>query len=237
VARAVKETAWQTLHKKNRILDVEYLPICGGFAESCSAFRELQEDSYPAVFDGEDKHVMKIYGDLSQTANLKKWLIESPPVYCNIDALPKIQLPYYFSNYFRWSTVYGRHELEELISRNMGKEIGVLYDIIPLRRSVSGRIQEIEILASDTNLIIRGEKRICKTLGAERELPSSCFIVEQSLDYEGFPLTFSFVGAGFGQGGGMCQAGALSQAFSGASFDKILDHYFKGTKLKKVYEV
>jgi SpoIID/LytB domain protein len=55
------------------------------------------------------------------------------------------------------------------------------------------------------------------------------------LGNDGIPLKFSFVGAGVGNGVGMCQTGAVALGFQGKSYREILNHYFHYMKIKKIY--
>lgn len=236
VVKAVDNTGGLVLKKKNRIIDANYAHICGGFTEaSHPAHDKSSENSCPSVFDGDSNVDFKKYGDLSQNQTLKKWLFEAPEVFCNPAFVKDNQVANYFANYFRWKITYDREELEEYIASSTGKNIGTLFDIIPIRRGNSGRIKELEILASDKNLIFAEEASICKNL-SETELPSCCFIVEQQLDHDGFPISFTFFGAGLGHGIGLCQAGAVALALQNATYDEILKHYFRGTVIKKIYE-
>ena len=98
---------------------------------------------------------------------------------------------------------------------------GILYDIIPVHRGISGRIFEIEILASNQNIVLHDEQTICQTLANER-LPSSCFVIERQLDDNGFPIQFIFYGAGSGHGVGFCQAGGIAMALQGKNHYEIL---------------
>jgi SpoIID/LytB domain protein len=66
-------------------------------------------------------------------------------------------------------------------------------------------------------------------------LKSSCFIVDLKKDADGFIVSATFQGAGWGHGVGMCQTGAQSMAYKGKTFEEILRHYFPGAQLKKLY--
>jgi SpoIID/LytB domain protein len=46
---------------------------------------------------------------------------------------------------------------------------------------------------------------------------------------------FTFHGAGWGHGVGLCQIGAAVMASKGFSAEEILRHYFPGTELLKIY--
>jgi SpoIID/LytB domain protein len=46
---------------------------------------------------------------------------------------------------------------------------------------------------------------------------------------------FTFRGAGWGHGVGLCQIGAGVMASRGSSAEEILKHYFRGVEIKKIY--
>ena len=48
--------------------------------------------------------------------------------------------------------------------------------------------------------------------------------------------TWVFFGRGWGHGVGMCQTGAYGMALEGATYDKILKHYYSGIELTKISE-
>ena len=60
-------------------------------------------------------------------------------------------------------------------------------------------------------------------------LPSTLFDIKLEDD------EVIFTGYGSGHGVGMSQVGARDYALNGWSYEKILAHYYKGTKLKKLY--
>ena len=59
-----------------------------------------------------------------------------------------------------------------------------------------------------------------------RRLPSTLFVIEP----EGTGA-WRFQGGGFGHGVGLSQAGAIDLAGRGWSAERILEHYYPGTKL------
>jgi SpoIID/LytB domain protein len=46
---------------------------------------------------------------------------------------------------------------------------------------------------------------------------------------------FTFYGAGWGHGVGLCQIGAAVMASEGFSTEEILKHYFRGVEIRKIY--
>lgn len=233
VTKAVHETMGMVLRNGKQVIDANYSYICGGYTEAYQNLnsRESTDNPYPPVFDGPNENQ---FGSLAVDKNLNNWVHEEPDVYCNLFNFPTNTVTNFINGKFRWHITYDRQELEEIIATKTGANIGDLYDIIPVRRGVSGRLVEVEILASNKNLVLNGEEKICQAL-AHGELLSSCFTVERQYDDNGFPISFSLYGAGTGHGVGLCQVGGIAMALQGFNYSDILSHYFKRVDLKKIY--
>ena len=91
-------------------------------------------------------------------------------------------------------------------------------------RTPSGRVREITIVGSDREIKLSGED-MRSILG----LPSTLFEVA----INGGAIEIS--GYGRGHGVGMSQYGAKGFAERGKSYKEILNHYYKGIELKKIY--
>ena len=102
-----------------------------------------------------------------------------------------------------------------------------------LRRGVSGRALEVEIAhPAGEKSVLAGELRIRKGLGGSagpKGLRSALFVVKQDGD------KFVFRGAGFGHGVGMDQTGAVGRAKAGQRSTAILQAYYSGVRIEKVY--
>ncbi len=105
---------------------------------------------------------------------------------------------------------------------------------MPLVRGESGRIVKLKVVGTDGEQIVEGELAIRKAISATT-LWSSCFVVEKQEGENGVPESFTFRGAGWGHGVGMCQTGAAGMALKGKKFDAILKHYYKNTQIKRLY--
>ena len=57
-------------------------------------------------------------------------------------------------------------------------------------------------------------------------LPSNLFIIDKKDDD-----LWHFKGGGFGHGVGLSQSGAIEMAKAGFSYERILDHYYRGTDI------
>lgn len=235
-AAAVDETCGQVLILNNRIAEAVYSACCGGRTENKlnvwnppgSSHLEGKWDNCadPEQFDELD---------LTVEDDVRKWVTSTPSVWCNTtakDGLPQILVN--ASRHFRWEVVYSRKELEQIIRRKTGEEIGTLYDIIPLKRGSSGRLMELEIYGSQKILRIQRELNIRNALSM-KYLKSACFFIEVDLGEDNRPLNFRFIGAGWGHGVGMCQVGSGMMAFDGKSSKEILTHYYPTTVVEKVY--
>ena len=77
-------------------------------------------------------------------------------------------------------------------------------------------------------LTIGKELAIRKAL-SPTHLYSSAFVVEKEGD------TFTFHGAGWGHGVGLCQIGAAVMSAQGYGYRDIQQHYFKGSEITKIY--
>lgn len=124
---------------------------------------------------------------------------------------------------FRWTVTRSRDELAKLLAP---LAIGELRAIEVLRRGVSGRALAVRLVGSTKAETIRGELRIRQTFG---NLRSSLFVVTMQ---DG---AATFRGAGFGHGVGMCQTGAMGMAEADKSYRQILQHYYTGSVVRKLW--
>ncbi|UCH33909.1 MAG: hypothetical protein JSV65_15300, partial [Armatimonadota bacterium] len=99
-------------------------------------------------------------------------------------------------------------------------------------RSPGGRVQTLHITTD------RGEYDVKRNdirwifgdgTPGPNGLPSTLFCLHTKRDGTGRPLAFSFQGAGWGHGLGLCQYGANGRARAGCSAHEILQAYYPGT--------
>ena len=91
-------------------------------------------------------------------------------------------------------------------------------------RTPSGRVKSAQIIGTKKTVTLTGID-----LRRKFSLPSTLF----DMQLNGNEIIFT--GYGRGHGVGMSQIGARDYAKNGWSYEKILAHYYKGTKLKKLY--
>ena len=128
---------------------------------------------------------------------------------------------------YSWEVRRTRHELERDINRRVS--IGRLQELRVVRRGVSGRIIELEVVGSRDRATVRGfdVRRLLN-------LRESLTVVEPQRDAEGHLEAVVFAGKGWGHGVGLCQVGAYGMALRGSTYRQILSHYYQGARLQKI---
>ncbi len=234
--KAVSMTRGRVVLFDDKVASTWYSPVCGGHLEDGKHIFDIPALKYLTGFrDKSDRARRRDKVDLSRETNIRDWINSEPNTYCHVTERLSQQVYEQSRRYYRWRESYQRREIEDVITRNTGVDIGTLYEIIPIRRGVSGRILEMEIIGSRDNVLIKGERRIRQTLSSS-ELLSSCFHVEVEYTDLNEPLNFIFHGAGCGHGVGMCETGAGTLAVDkGMKYQDILAHYYTGTIIKKIY--
>lgn len=122
----------------------------------------------------------------------------------------------------RWRLVLGAAELARAIG--LGGKVTALR---VAERSGSGRVARVELTASGKPASLAGAD-LRQRLGWSR-LPSLAFEVRERRG------TFTFEGRGQGHGAGLCQWGAAGLARQGKGYREILEHYYPGTRVVKLY--
>jgi stage II sporulation protein D len=234
-AEAVLATRGMFLLKDDEICDARYHKACGGLTENFATAWEDKKISYLAsVPDSMVKHP-----PVRTETEAKSWILSFPDAYCHTKdgQILRQVLPAFdqeTADFFRWQVAYSRTELEEIIGKKAGMDVGVLYDLVPLMRGPSGRIFRLQIRGSKTSFIVGKELEIRRLLSPSH-LFSSAFVVSVERDTSGLPARFILHGAGWGHGVGLCQVGAAVMAAQGFEAAEILTHYFCGASLKRLY--
>lgn len=130
---------------------------------------------------------------------------------------------------FRWTQTLSSDDLQDLIAARY-PEVGRVLALQPGDRGVSGRARRLVIKGTRGSVEVVGELVIRRLLGG---LKSSLFTVESRGGKT--PTSFVFHGAGFGHGVGMCQMGAIGMAEAGKNRKEILQHYYTGVRLHRLY--
>jgi SpoIID/LytB domain protein len=235
VHTAVKDTHGFFLVYAGEICDARYYKSCGGQTEIFSTAWEDKSPKYlKSVTDDVQRHA-----PIQSEAQAEGWFTYRPQAFCNTTdkkLLSKI-LPAFDQetlDFYRWQVIYKRKELEEIIRKKAGINLGTLQNLIPLERGTSGRIFKLKIEGSKRSVIVGKELEIRRWL-SESHLLSSAFVVSKTNAADGSVESFTLTGGGWGHGVGLCQIGAAVMATKGFKAEEILAHYFTGAILKKLY--
>ncbi|HID93170.1 MAG TPA: SpoIID/LytB domain-containing protein, partial [bacterium (Candidatus Stahlbacteria)] len=232
---AVNSTFGEVLTHKGEICDTRFAAICGGITENFeNVWFEESKPYLTSIIDAADISEIEKFFPADTEERAKNFIDAESQSYCNTlrEGLPAYLN--YAKNCFRWQVSYKREELEQIIKEKTGKDIRRLLDILPLKRGNSGRIINLELKGDKRTIKIRSELAIRMAL-SKSCLLSSCFYVETKRDKNGIPVSFTLHGAGWGHGVGMCQIGAALMAEQGKKYREILHHYYRDSRIKKVY--
>lgn len=236
VEEVVRETRGEVLTDGESICDARFSKCCGGVTEQFEHCWEPIPHSYLIAVGDNAKNELP---DLTNEEEADKWIRTSPNAFCN--TADKNILSQILNNYdqettdfYRWQVTYTQKELSDLLHRKTGMTFGDILDLIPLQRGTSGRIEKLKIVGSRRTFTIGKELEIRRSL-SETHLYSSAFVVDkEELQYD-VPQRFTFYGAGWGHGVGLCQIGAAVMSTQGYDYKQILSHYFKGAVIEKRY--
>jgi SpoIID/LytB domain protein len=238
VEKVIKETYGEVLTFEGSICDTRYYKCCGGMTEQFENVWEPVRHPYlKGVFDNAAPQKSSAT-DLTKNETAEKWIIESPEAFCNTTdqkILSQVLNDYdqETNDFFRWKVIYSQKELNELLKLRTGIDFGIVTDLIPLERGVSGRITRLKIAGTLKTFVIGKELEIRKSL-SKSHLYSSCFFVEKTGTYDS--TKFILHGAGWGHGVGLCQIGAAMMGSKGYTYHQILMHYFRGASFEKLYQ-
>jgi SpoIID/LytB domain protein len=233
--QAVQETRGMVITYGDEVCDARYSKACGGLTEEFqSAWEDTPLSYLVSVVDGPVPH-----RPITTEAQAERWCLSRPAAYCNMGdpAILETVLPASdreTEDFFRWKVEYPRRELEEIVREKSGADFGRLREIVPLARGPSGRIVRLRVVGSSMSVVVGKELEIRRWL-SRTHLYSSAFIVRVTRGPGGEAERFTFHGAGWGHGVGLCQIGAAVMAAGGFSAEEILRHYFPRTARERVY--
>jgi SpoIID/LytB domain protein len=224
--KAVFETRGLCLLYDNIVIGAYYASNCGGCSENVENVWKSRSGAVPYWSSHFDSDAELKYDPKN---NPEEWIKSNPDVFCN---------PYFHPELSEWSKKNFRWQVEmtnKELSNNLNeiKQIGILNEIKILERGNSGRIIKARFIGSEDSLDLNSELEIRKI----RKPPfrSSCFIYDKNIISDS-SIIYNIIGAGWGHGVGMCQSGAVARAFSGQTFEQILNHYFRETEIKSAYK-
>ena len=237
--KAVDETYGEVLVFDNKICDARFSKCCGGLSENFENTWEPVRHKYlTKVVDSEFGDTTCV--DLRQEDEAELWIRNQPYAFCKTDdkqilsqVLPDFDQE--TTDFYRWKVEYTQKEIIELIKIRSAIDFGEIIKLEALTRGHSSRIIRLKIKGTKKTIIVGKELEIRKWL-SNTHLYSSAFVVDHLEISNGIPQRFVLTGAGWGHGVGLCQIGAAVMGEKGYSYQEILNHYFRGAELKRLYQ-
>jgi len=235
VDEAVDATRGLFLTYGDTVCDARFYKACGGLTEEFhNAWEDVHIPYLKSVADSATRHPA-----IRSELEARTWCLSSPEAYCNTrdPAILRQILPGFdqeTTDFFRWQVRYRREELEEILRARSGLDFGTIADLVPLARGPSGRIYRLKIVGSRRTMVVGKELEIRRWL-SRSHLYSSAFVVDAERDPSGTATHFILNGAGWGHGVGLCQIGAAVMAVKGFPAEQIVQHYFPGASLTRLY--
>lgn len=237
--KAVEETFGEVLVFNDNICDTRFSKCCGGISENFENVWEPVRHPYlTKVVDSEFGGTTCV--DLRAEEEAELWIRNKPKAFCNTSdqqilsqVLPGFDLP--TTDFYRWKTEYSQAEISSVIKSRSGIDFGEIVKLEAIKRGHSSRIIQLRITGTKKTMIVGKELEIRKWL-SKSHLYSSAFVVEHLEVLNGIPQKIVLTGAGWGHGVGLCQIGAAVMGENGYSYKEILNHYFRGAELRKIYQ-
>lgn len=132
-----------------------------------------------------------------------------------------------YSRLALWQVRKTKVELDTAV-RSLG--IGDFSDLRVIQRGESERLISTEIVGTTGTRSLPALR--VRTLFSLRD---SLFSYDIERNAAGAVVGATFFGRGWGHGVGMCQVGAYGMALAGASYEEILEKYYTGIELQKLY--
>ena len=240
--KATSNTRGYVLTHQNKICDTRYSKSCGGISE---ANENVWFDKPKPYLRSISDNIEEKIPELNSEQQLLNWFNKPNTCFCDTREMSPNKLKSYLGNvdlkgsYFRWEYSINQDKLCKLINIKLDGSFEKINSLEAIDRGSSGRIIKLKIngtvLREPFHKIIKSEYEIRRTLHP-KFLYSSAFIIIPHINSKSSPTHFTFKGAGWGHGVGLCQIGALNMALENYSSNKILFHYFQNTKLKKIYD-
>ncbi|MBN2636353.1 MAG: SpoIID/LytB domain-containing protein [Prolixibacteraceae bacterium] len=236
--QAVEQTFGEVLIYDDKICDARFSKCCGGLSEN---FENVWEDvRHPYLTKVVDSKVGdSTCVDLREEDEAERWIRNNPPAFCNttnkevlLQILPAFDQK--TTDFYRWKVEYSQHEISEIIRKKSGIDFGKIIKLEALKRGHSARIIKLKITGTKKTITVGKELEIRKWL-SNTHLYSSAFVIDHQQIEAGIPQKIVLTGAGWGHGVGLCQIGAAVMGEKGYTYNEILNHYFKGAMIKKLY--
>jgi stage II sporulation protein D len=240
VEAAIADTYGQVLMYEGDICDARYSKCCGGVTEIFENVWESVNHPYLTKVVDNDVVPEGVDLELSNEKAAEKWIRGNSPAFCNThdkSVLSQVLNDYdqETADFYRWRVKISQEQVQELLKKKIGLDVGEIKDLVPVERGVSGRLVKLRIEGTNGQMVIGKELEIRKAL-SDSHLYSSAFVVDKEPGTGNIPKSFTLTGAGWGHGVGLCQIGAAMMGDKGYSYREILAHYFREATLVLLYD-
>lgn len=223
--KAVEATRGQVMFYGKQIIEAVYSSNAGGFTENNDNVWDAEPRPYlRGKADAPGSKVPKKFKDGISVKELDDFLKSDMPAHSK-------NAPVSSTKYYRWERTVPASKPKAWLDEH-GYDVGELRKVSIKSRGVSGRVIRLEVTGSKGKAVIERELNVRRLFGG---LKSGLFLMKYSKDGKGNITQFSFRGAGFGHGVGMCQTGAMGMAHDGKTYKDILTHYYSGIDVKELY--
>ena len=228
-AQAVAARSY-AISKLNQYEDYDLLPnegdqVYGGVESENSLATTAVDETYGLVLTHKGKVIDARYSSTcgGKTASSADTWGKSCPYLRSVKDKFCVISPYY-----SWKNVVNKEvffeRIRKYLSNMVDKDVDSIESIRMGRKDKSGRVKTMEVKTK--NGIYKVNDDDIRKLLDVKSRSFKLNISENNVIIEG---------RGFGHGVGMCQWGAIGMAMEGWDFKKILKHFYKGVRLKKIY--
>lgn len=203
---------------EGRLVDSVYSAVCGGHTEN----NEVVWGGVPNPSLRGRPDVLPGHDAPSSPSHLTAFLSTEGAYACRLSSFAQLTK-------FRWEKRFTAKEVDEKLS---SFNVGQVFAMTVAERGVSGRARLLSISGDAGATQLRGELVIRRAFGM---LNSAMFELKVERDAKRRPTAWVFAGGGWGHGVGLCQTGAIGRAEAGQTYRQILEHYFNGAQVARVY--
>jgi len=232
--RAIVMTAGLVLRHADREIVAYYSSTCGGVTSSVHEVWPRPAQPYLVSHPDSDDHGQPFCGDSPHFSWTTTWSLG------DLQRTLQTTLPEYLA-WIAASPARGRWAGEIFRPARSGADgasPGRLLDLSIEQRTVSGRVARLAIVTEAGVYTVRGDRVRWVLAPAEGRfsiLKSAFFELASQRDGAGELAQVTATGRGFGHGIGLCQTGALAMARLGYGYQRILSHYYPGTRLERAW--
>ena len=210
------------------LFDDERSQVYGGMERETEGISKLVDETRGMFLIWEDRLIKAFYSSTCGGHTEPAWLIlgegdKIPPLggtaceYCK------------GSKYFEWTASFGRGEAEKLLFPD--RPDAHIEKIEITRMLPGGHAMEVGITLKNSSAV----RKLHANNGFRRKLSPRRIRSTLWTKIEVGEEKITIHGRGFGHGAGMCQVGAYRMADQGNSDVQILEHYYPGAEVRKLY--